>query len=380
MSEYVFPSLEMLNYYNPENNFTNREYVKEMANDLVSTLEAYKLKGTVTDIRMTPFAVLFDIIPDPGVTVKSIQSLRLELEVHMASPIEIVSVGEGKYTIGLAVKNWNRPLIGLRDIMETPEFKNNDYVIPVAAGMNVLGKPFVFDLAATPHLLIAGTTGSGKSTFLNTIVLSVMYTRTPEQVRFWMVDSKGVDLRAFNRIPHMLFPVVKKSEDALGILLQAEDVMKMRYQLFAEQGVKNIDGYNAVVPSEKAIPRIVIIIDEYMEMMTSGEKELEIVIDSLSRQARAAGIHLVLATQRPTSKVITASIKANIPCRAAFTVVDWRESKTIVDRTGAERLLGNGDMLFSLGDTAVPIHAQAAYVSYKEVDQAIEDVYKKNKK
>ncbi len=378
MSTYVFPSLGMLEYHNPQNNFTNREYVQEMANELVSALSAYKVKGTVTDIRMTPFAVLFDVIPDPGVTVKSIQNLRVELEVHMASPIEIVSIGEGKYTIGLAVKNWNRPLIGLRDIMETDEFKKNEYAIPIAAGMNVLGKPFAFDLAATPHLLIAGTTGSGKSTFLNDIVLSVLYTRTPEQVRFLMVDSKGVELQAYNRIPHMLMGVAKESNAALGVMNWAEQEMMGRYNEFAAHSVKNIESYNALAPNGKTMPRIVIIVDEYMEMMFNAPDRLEDSIEHLSRMARAAGIHLVLATQRPSSNVITSRIKTNLQCRASFTVVDWRESKTIIDRTGAERLLGNGDMLFSTADSAVPIHAQAAYVSYPEVDRVLADVCRKN--
>lgn len=380
MSTYVFPSLDMLEYHNPQNNFTNREYVQEMANELVSTLSAYKVKGTVTDIRMTPFAVLFDVIPDPGVTVKSIQNLRVELEVHMASPIEIVSIGEGKYTIGLAVKNWNRPLIGLRDIMETDEFKKNECAIPIAAGMNVLGKPFVFDLAATPHLLIAGTTGSGKSTFLNDIVLSVLYTKTPEQVRFLMVDSKGVELQAYNKIPHMLMSVAKESNAALAIMNLAEKEMMGRYNEFAAHSVKNIESYNSLAPNGKTMPRIVIIVDEYMEMMFNAPDQLEDSIEHLSRMARAAGIHLVLATQRPSSNVITSRIKTNLQCRASFTVVDWRESKTIIDRTGAERLLGNGDMLFSTADSAIPIHAQAAYVSYPEVDRVLADVYRKNKR
>ena len=378
MSTYVFPNIDLLEYHNPENNFTNREYVQAMAEELSTTLQAFKVKGTITDVRMNPFAVLFDIIPDPGITVKSIQNLRTDLEVHMASPVEIVSVGEGKYTIGLAVKNWERPLIGLRDIMETEEFKNNDYALPIAAGMNVLGKPFTFDLAATPHLLVAGTTGSGKSTFLNTIILSILYTKTPEEVRLIMIDAKGVELNAYNHVPHMLAPAAKDPKDAFSIIDWAETEMMRRYEKFASCGAKNIDTYNAASPTGKTMPRIVIIVDEYMEMMFQAPKETEDWIAHLARLSRAAGIHLVLATQRPTSNIITSSIKANIQCRASFTVVDWRESKTIIDRTGAERLLGNGDMLFSAADAAIPIHAQAAYVSYDEVDRVIADVCKKN--
>ena len=379
MSSYVFPNIDLLEYHNPQNNFTNREYVQAMAEELGSTLEAFKVKGRITDIRMNPFAVLFDIVPDPGITVKSVQNLRVDLEVHMASPVEIVSVGEGKYTIGLAVKNWDRPLIGLRDIMETDDFKKNDYTLPVAAGMNVLGKPFVFDLAATPHLLVAGTTGSGKSTFLNDIILSILYTKTPDEVRMIMIDPKGIELNAYNGVPHLLSPTVTDPRMAFSVIDWAETEMMRRYETFAGCGAKNIDGYNASAPEGKKMPRIVIIIDEYMEMMFSAPKEIEDWISHVARLSRAAGIHLVLATQRPSNNVITNNIKANIPCRASFTVVDWRESKTIIDRTGAERLLGNGDMLFSATDAAIPIHAQAAYVSYDEVDRVIADVRSKNK-
>ena len=368
---YRFPSLDLLQFYNPKNNFTNREYVQAMGEELSSVLESFKVKCRITDIRMTPFAVLFDVMPDLGVSVKTFRNLRVDLEVHMASPVEIVSIGEKKYTIGLAIKNWVRPTIGLRDIMESSDFKQNDYILPIAAGMDVLGKPFVFDLAATPHLLVAGTTGSGKSTFLNDIVLSLLYSRAPEDVRFLMIDPKGVELGSYNTIPYMLMPVIKDSAKALSAMKWVDDEMRNRYNTFSGYGVKNLEAYNEAVPAGNRLPRIVVIVDEYMEMMFHAPKELEMYITSLSRLARASGIHLVLATQRPSSDVITSDIKANIPCRASFTVVDWRESKTILDRTGAERLLGNGDMLYSAAESSIPTHAQAAYVSYEEVDRVI---------
>ena len=370
---YLFPDIELLEHHNTKTRFTDGDYVEAMAQELSSTLEAFKVKGTITDIRMTPFAVLFDIVPDPGVSVKIFHNLRVDLEVHMASPVEIVSMGEKKFTIGLAIKNWERPLIGLRDIMETREFKENNYVLPVAAGMDVLGKPFIFDLVEAPHLLVAGTTGSGKSTFLNSIILSILFTRTPEQVRLMMIDPKRIELTAYNSIPHMLMPVITDSREAFKGLAWIEDEMKRRYDIFSTKGVKNLASYNQL-PSTPKMPRIVIIVDEYMEMMFHAPIELENSIKRLSRLARAAGIHLVLATQRPSSDVITNDIKTNLPCRASFTVVDWRESKTILDRTGAERLLGNGDMLYSAAESAVPIHAQAAYVSYEEVDRVITSI------
>lgn len=371
---YRFPSLDLLKFYNPKNNFTNREYVQAMGEELSSVLESFKVKCRITDIRMTPFAVLFDVMPDPGVSVKTFRNLRVDLEVHMASPVEIVSIGDKKYTIGLAIKNWVRPTIGLRDILESEDFRKNECILPIAAGMDVLGKPFIFDLAATPHLLVAGTTGSGKSTFLNDIVMSIVYTKAPEDVRFLMIDPKGVELTAYNNIPYMLMPVITESGKALAAMKWVDEEMRRRYNTFSGYGVKTIEAYNAAVPADSKLPRIVVVVDEYMEMMFHAPKDLEMYIASLSRLARASGIHLVLATQRPSSDVITSDIKANIPCRASFTVVDWRESKTILDRTGAERLLGNGDMLFSAADSSVPIHAQASYVSYEEVDQVIASI------
>ena len=371
---YRFPSLDLLKFYNPKNNFTNREYVQAMGEELSSVFESFKVKCRITDIRMTPFAVLFDVMPDPGVSVKTFRNLRVDLEVHMASPVEIVSIGDKKYTIGLAIKNWVRPTIGLRDILESEDFRKNECILPIAAGMDVLGKPFIFDLAATPHLLVAGTTGSGKSTFLNDIVMSIVYTKAPEDVRFLMIDPKGVELTAYNNIPYMLMPVITESGKALAAMKWVDEEMRRRYNTFSGYGVKTIEAYNAAVPADSRLPRIVVIVDEYMEMMFHAPKDLEMYIASLSRLARASGIHLVLATQRPSSDVITSDIKANIPCRASFTVVDWRESKTILDRTGAERLLGNGDMLFSAADSSVPIHAQASYVSYEEVDKVIASI------
>lgn len=375
---YSFPDINLLELHNTTNNFMDREYVQAMAEELSSTLEAFKLKGKITDIRMTPFAVLFDVMPDPGESIKSFKNSRIDLEVHMASPVEIVGIGERQYTIGLAVKNWDRAVIGLRDIMETKEFRENDYIIPIASGMDVLGKPFIFDLAQTPHLLVAGATGSGKSVFLNDIIMSIIYNRTPDEVRLVMIDPKMVELGAYNGIPHMYTPVIYDAKKALSALQVIDKEMMHRYEIFASLGVKDIETYNNMVNESDKLFRIVIVIDEYMEMMMEAPDELEDMVRRISRLARASGIHLVMATQRPSAKIITPEIKANIPCRASFTVVDWRESKTILDRTGAERLLGDGDMLYSSAESAVPTHAQAAFVSNQEVDKVIEAIKVQN--
>jgi len=368
---YTFPSYDLLEKYNMETKFTDREYVKQIQKEFGDALNAYNVKAKIVDTRMTPFSIQFDVMPDQGVSVKTIKNLRADFEYCMASPVEINAQGETQFTVGIAIKGLVRPTIGLRYILESDEFQNNEMEIPIAAGMDVLGRNFVFDLAVTPHLLIAGTTGSGKSVFLNDIILSILYSRTPDEVKLIMVDPKLVELSAYRDIPHLATNVIYDSEKAIAAMEWLDQEMMDRYNKFAEVGVKKIDDYNSIVDEDKKLPRLVIIIDEYMEMMYKAPKRLEELIAHLARLARAAGIHLILATQRPSSDVITSSIKANIPCRASFTVVDWRESKTILDRTGAERLLGSGDMLYSSTDSNIPIHAQSAYVSYEEVDRVV---------
>ena len=368
---YILPSTDLLEYHDEKTKFTDREYVKALGEDLSKVLQAYKVDAVVKDCRMTPLAAMFDIIPGSGVSVKAFRNIRTELELWMASPVEIIEAGDELYTIGIAIKNWNRsPIVGLREILESEEFKNTAYELPVAAGVNVMGRPFVFDIAESTHLLIAGTTGSGKSVFLNDIIMSILYSKTPEEVQFIMIDPKQVELGSYNSLPHMMFPVVSDTDKALSSMKILGDLIDDRYKKFSDLGVKKIEDYNAMDGIQK-MPRIVVIVDEYMEMMFKAPKELEEIINKISRFARAAGVHLILATQRPSSDVVTPHIKSNIPCRASFTVLDWRESKTILDRTGAERLLGNGDMLFSAADAAVPVHAQAAYVSGEEIDRVI---------
>ena len=369
---YNKPPITLLNYHNGKSRCEDPVYAEDLARKVSSTLLAFKVEGTVTNIRMSPFSVSLDIVPDFGVSIKSFKSLRQDLEVQLGLPIEIVSIGEEQFTICIAVKTWDRSMVGLREVMESDEFKNSDAVIPIATGMDVLGKAFVFDLASTPHLLVAGCTGSGKSVFLNDLILSVLYTKTPEEVKLILFDPKKVEFGPYKGIPHLLFDPISETKDAHWAFQWTEDEMLKRYQKFSEIGVKDIDGYN-----EKAgekLPRIIVIIDEYMEMMFESPKEMEEIITRLARLARAAGIHLVLSTQRATTNVITGSIKANIPCRASFTMVDARETKTIAERTGGGKLLGEGDMLFSASDASGSSHIQTAYVTYKEIDDVIDFV------
>lgn len=376
---YRIPSTDLLQKYRTDSKYMDKEYVKAMAEDLSKTLKAYKIDARITDVRMTPFAVKFDVVPDPGVSIKKIKNIRLDLEMWMAAPVEITAASDKQFVVDLAIKSLDRPIVGLRDIIESEEFRNADYQLPVAAGMDVLGKPFCFDIAEATHLLIAGTTGSGKSVFLNDIILSLLFTKSPEEVRMVMIDPKKVELDPYKGIPHLLMPPISDTQESLSTIHWVENLMKRRYEAFSELGVKNLEDYNNKAEDGKRQPRILIIIDEYMEMMFEAPKQLDEVIAHLARAGRDAGVHLILTTQRPSSDVITSKIKSNIPCRASFTVIDWRESKTILDRTGAERLLGSGDMLFSSGDSAIPVHAQASYVSDEEIDSIIAEITKQTR-
>lgn len=378
---YQFPSIDLLDDRTIQNDFMDPDYVQEMAGELAFTLESFGVDVRITGAKMTPYAVMFDVVPATGVSIRTIQNLRVDLELHMASPVEITRQGEQQYTVGISVKKLQRPIIGLKEILRSEEFeeiRRKPHSLPVAAGMDVLGKPFCFDLSETPNLLVAGTTGSGKSVFLSDIILSLLFTRTPEEVSMYMVDQKIVELIFYNGIPHLKMPVVVDRKESLTLMRTVDEEMDRRFRLFAEKRVKTLESYNEKVDPSERLPQIVVVIDEYMEMMFDAPKELEALIARIASRSRVCGCHLILATQRPSSDVITSSIKARIPCRASFTVVDWRESKTILDRTGAERLLGSGDMLYSIGDSILPVHCQASFVSDAEVDKVIDNILENN--
>ena len=370
MMAYNFP-ITLLQLHDEKNQFTDVNFSNSMESILKQTLGAFKVGASIKDSRRTPFAIMFDVAPDAGVSVKKIKDLRLELETQLGNPVEIEKNGESEFTVQVGIKNITRPLVGLRNILESEEFINSDAELPVAAGADVMGKPFVFDLADTPHMLVAGTTGSGKSTFLNDLIISLLYTRTSDEIQFVMVDPKRVELGCYNEIPHLMMPVVMNPKQALFTLNAVKVEMERRYKLFSDARVRDIKSYNEKQDGKGSIPRLIVIVDEYADMIEASPRELEKIVEKLAHEGRAAGIHLILSTQQPGNKIITPTIKANLPCRASFTVVDSRESKSIIDRTGAERLLGYGDMLYSATDSSVPVHVQAAYCDYKEVDAVI---------
>lgn len=373
---YVKPDINLLRKYEPENEFNDREYIKELGQELSDFFKVFKVNVQIADCKVTPFSVCFDVIPGPGVNIKKITDLRDEIALRFAYIVE-TEFKQEEQKVYISMRNLKKPLIGFRDILESDEFKNNDYALPVAAGMDVLGNPFCFDLETAPHLLVAGTTGSGKSMFLNVIILSIMFTKTPDEVSFIMVDPKRVELGQYNKNPFLIRPVSFDSQHAMDTLNWVSSEIDRRFETIAILKKKNIDDYNAVVKENQRLKKIVIVIDEYADLARECGKELEDLVAKITRNGRITGIHLILSTQQPSKKILSNAIKGYIPRRASFTVVDWRESKAIIHRTGAERLRGAGDMLFSASSESMT-HVQSSFVSDSELDSMIDYIREHN--
>ena len=315
-----------------------------------------------------------------GVKVSKIVGLSDDIKLNLATPdIRIEAPIPGKAAVGIEVPNKENSPVMLRDLLQSEEFKNAKSKLSFAAGKDIAGKPVVADIAKMPHLLIAGATGSGKSVCINTLIMSVIYKAKPSEVKLIMIDPKVVELSVYNGIPHLLIPVVTDPKKASGALNWAVAEMTGRYQKFADAGVRDIKSYNAKMdkltnkddPDYQKMPQIVIIVDEFADLMMVAPGEVEDSVCRLAQLARAAGIHLVLATQRPSVNVITGLIKANIPSRIALSVSSAVDSRTIIDSAGAEKLLGNGDMLFAPQNLPKPIRVQGAFVSDEERDSVV---------
>lgn len=376
---YIAPRLDMLRDYSPDSIFADADRVRKLASILQNMFSSFGLDVRVVDGKATSLAIIYTLELAPGVSVKSVLKLKADFELHLASEIEFNGFGENNNSIRLLVKNMKRPLVGLKAVLSSRKFQEAESPLSVAAGVDVQGDPFIIDIAQAPHMLISGTTGSGKSVFIDDILISILFKASPEDVRLLLIDPKIVELQPYNGIPHLVTPIISNSEESLEAFMWVEDEMLKRYSTFSDMGVKHIDNYNVRARDceKEKLPRILIIIDEYADLIQNSPRETNEVIDRIARMGRAAGIHLILATQLPVAKIVTPQIKANIPCRASFTVVDGRESRIILDKTGAERLLGNGDMIFSMGDNEAAVHAQAAYVSETEM-WSIVDYIKSN--
>ena len=380
--QYKFPPVSLLNR-NTNSKASNLEREnRDTAITLKQTLQNFGVKVDITDISCGPSVTRYELKPELGVKVSRIVSLADDIKLSLAAAdIRIEAPIPGKSAIGIEVPNKEAGSVFLRELIETDTFKNTSSKIAFAAGKDIAGKTIVADIARMPHLLIAGATGSGKSVCINTIIMSILYKARPDEVKLIMVDPKVVELSIYNGIPHLLLPVVTEPKKAAGALNWAVNEMNTRYKKFAGVGARNLKGYNDIaakmefkegeIPVEK-LPEIVIIIDELADLMMVAPGEVEDAICRLAQLARAAGIHMVIATQRPSVNVITGLIKANVPSRIAFSVSSGVDSRTILDMNGAEKLLGKGDMLYFPSNIPKPIRVQGAFVSDEEVSKVVQ--------
>ena len=358
---------------------------REAAATLMTTLAEFRIDAEVTGVRRGPVITMFEILPAPGVKISRIVNLADNIALRLAaSRVRIVAPIPGKHAVGIEVPNRHRAIVGFRDLISLKDFRPAPRSladgIPIALGKDITGEAQVIDLTATPHLLIAGATGAGKSVLVNALICSILYSRTPEQVRLLLIDPKIVELKLYNDVPHLLTPVITDPKRAFQALQYCLYEMERRYALLDQLGVRDIRSYNRrlVEREEKLshgpLPYLVIVIDEFADLMATTGKELEATLARLAAMARAVGIHIVLATQRPSIDVITGLIKANIPSRIAFMVAGKFDSRIIIDAVGAEKLLGRGDMLFVPAWDSNPLRIQGALVSEEEVERITEKV------
>jgi S-DNA-T family DNA segregation ATPase FtsK/SpoIIIE len=376
--KYVFPPVSLLEKGTKNKNADSARQLKETALKLQETLKTFGVNVTVTDISQGPAVTRFELQPEAGVRVNKIVGLADDIKMNLAAKdIRIEAPIPGKAAVGIEVPNKENQAVAFRDLIESKEYKEFSSKLAFAVGKDIAGKTVVTDIAKMPHLLIAGATGSGKSVCINTIIMSLIYKAKPEEVQMIMIDPKIVELSVYNGIPHLMIPVVTDPKKAAAALNWAVAEMTNRYKKFADSGVRDLKGYNKIAEgctdgSMSVMPQIVVIVDELADLMMVSANEVEDAICRLTQLARAAGIHLIIATQRPSVDVITGLIKANMPSRVAFAVSSGVDSRTILDINGAEKLLGKGDMLFYPQGYTKPARVQGAFVSDKEV-QAVTD-------
>lgn len=376
---YEFPPLQLLNVAEQSDEGNSRKELLATAEKLRRTLYSFGVSAKVENVSVGPAITRYELAPAEGVRVSKIAKLADDIALSLeAETIRIEAPIPGKHTVGIEVPNKTKSLVALREIIESNNFVRMDGKLAFALGKDIAGEAVVTDIAKMPHLLIAGSTGSGKSVCINTMITSIIYKAKPSEVKLLMVDPKVVELSIYNGIPHLLIPVVTDPKKAAGALAWAVQEMENRYALFAEHKVRDLKGYNRVADSEgrATLPQIVIIIDELADLMMVAAKDVEDAICRLAQKARAAGMHLVIATQRPSVDVITGIIKANIPSRIAFAVSSQIDSRTILDGAGAEKLLGKGDMLFYPTGYPKPVRLQGAFISDGEVENVVKFIKK----
>lgn len=376
--DYVFPPIDCLNLAEREGGTDNMAEMQLGAKKLIATLESFKIKAEITNICRGPSVTRYELVPDAGVRINKITNLADDIALRLAATsVRIEAPIPGKSAIGIEVPNSAKSMVTMREIIDTPQFRDSKSKLTVALGKDITGNIICADLAKMPHLLVAGTTGSGKSVCLNSMIVSILYNASPDEVKLLMIDPKMVEFTIYNGIAHLEVPVVSNPRKAAGALGWAVGEMEKRYMQFSENSVRDIKGFNKLCETRDDLQKmhqIVIFIDELSDLMMVSPKEVEDSICRLAQMARAAGIHLVIATQRPSVDVITGIIKANIPSRIALSVSSQIDSRTILDAVGAEKLLGNGDMLFSPVGSSKSLRVQGCFISDAEVEKVVNHI------
>lgn len=373
--DYAYPPVELLLPNNSKSDVNAQREMEENAKTLINTLESFGVSASITGISRGPSVTRYDVKPAVGVRINKITNLADDIALNLAaSGIRIEPIAN-RSSIGIEVPNKSSTMVRIRELIDNSEFKKAKSDLTVSLGCDIAGEPKYTDLSKMPHLLIAGTTGSGKSVCLNTMIMSILYKTSPNDVKFIMIDPKGVELSVYNGIPHLLIPVVKNPRKAAGALSWAVQEMMKRYEMFEDRKVRDISSYNKVIEKEEGIPKmpkIVVIIDELADLMMVASAEVEDAICRLAQMARAAGMHLVIATQSPRADIITGLIKANIPSRLALKVSNGLDSRIILDSNGAEKLLGHGDLLFNPVGASKPTRIQGCFVDDKEISNVVD--------
>ncbi len=381
--------INVLEFSPPVRTSRNDDFIRQTARKLEETIRDFGVETKVVEVSTGPVITRYELSIESGVKISKIVNLSDNIALSLAAQaVRIVAPIPGKSVIGIEIPNESRQMVRVRDVVDTPVFNESRYDLPIALGKSILGESVIADLAATPHLLIAGATGSGKSVCVNAVICSLLFKRSPSEIRFLMIDPKMVELNVYNGIPHLLTPVITDAKKAASSLRWVISEMEARYCLLEKYAVRSIKGYNELIRSKLAkrekleddvgtLPYIVVIIDEFADLMMIARKEVEDSVTRLAAMSRAVGIHLILATQRPSVDVITGIIKANFPSRIAFQVSSKIDSRTILDASGADKLLGKGDMLFQVPASAMPERIQGAFLSDDEVHRVVENLASK---
>jgi S-DNA-T family DNA segregation ATPase FtsK/SpoIIIE len=369
---YRLPDIDLLARYDPVER-QGRQALMESSALLENKLSDFSVQGRVTHVHTGPVVTMYEFEPAPGVKINRVVSLSEDLALALRAQSIRISAVPGKAAIGIEIPNPRREVVSLREVIASEDFAKSSSHLTFAIGKDIFGSSVVADLARMPHLLVAGATGSGKSVFLNATVVSLLCKSTPGELRMLMIDPKLLELSAYDGIPHLICPVITNPKEASEMLRRMVFEMERRYHMIAQRGVRNIESFNVAAPEEERLPYIVILIDELADLMLAAQSQVEDSIARLAQMARASGIHLILATQRPSVDVITGVIKANFPARVAFQVTSRVDSRTILDAQGAEQLIGKGDMLFMLPGTRI-MRVHGAFVSEKEVKRVADFV------